>query len=176
MHSNEVRVSDISFDEEMGSARLIFEGYIPYAGEVDDPVVELFRPIRVKYVEEIFFTVIVNHYHDTLVCTLLPSNRRGRTQEELARVAKKALQGDSTDSGIVSKYRDIIEQFSQDEDGLKAYLEKIKAIGDAANEDEKTILINECNDGIKAFVAKLGLEMPSQRKKREQIKAQMQKR
>ena len=50
-------ISSTSIDENTGIARIIIEGNITVPHECDNPVIELFRPIRAIYVKEMFFTI-----------------------------------------------------------------------------------------------------------------------
>ena len=160
------QISSISIDEKTGSAKLIFEfdDSFPVSSECDDPFVELFRPIRVKYGKDIMFTILVNHGTDATICTLLPSNNNGHSLEDLKEMATTALKGDTKDAGIISEYRYILERFFESSDGLELYLEKIEQIKDSIGAN-KTVLINEVGENIKAFVAKAGFEMPSLKSK-----------
>ena len=159
---SKLQISSISIDEKTGSARLVFEfeGDFPSSTECDDPFVELFRPVRVKYGKDVMFTILVNHGADSTVCTLLPSNNNGHSLDELKEMATIALKGDTENAGIISEYRYILERFFESSDGLNLYLEKIEQIKDSIGAN-KTVLINEVGKNIKAFVAKAGFEMPS---------------
>ena len=159
---DKLAVSSISIDEKTGSARLVFEfeGDFPISSECDDPFVELFRPIRVKYGKDVMFTILVNHGADSTICTLLPSNNDGHSLDELREMATIALKGDTENAGIISEYRYILEQFFKSPDGLNLYLEKIEQIESSIGAT-KTVLCNEVGKNIKAFVAKQGFEMPS---------------
>ena len=168
MFLSPVRVFSSSFDEATASAHVTIEGQIPTPGECDDPIVELFRPIRYQVVQDVFFTIIVTHEKDRIACTILPSNRRNRTPEELAKVTRKALLGTAGQEGVLAKYVHILEQFFQDEEGLKLFLEKAEQIIHA-DDTEKASLTTECNELIKMFVRKNNLEMPSIRVRKAEI-------
>ena len=160
MFLSPVRVFSSSFDEASASAHVTIEGQIPTPGECDDPIVELFRPIRYQVMQDVFFTIIVTHKTDYITCTILPSNRRNRTPEELIKVTKKALLGNAEEKGVLWQYINILEKFFRDEEGLKAFLEKAEQVS-KADERERSSLCNECNEIIKVFVRKNDLEMPS---------------
>ena len=159
---SKLQISSISIDEKTSSAKLVFEfeGDFPVLSECDDPFVELFRPIRVKYGKNVMFTILVNHSADATICTLLPSNTEGHSLDELSEMAIIALKGDTKDAGIISEYRYILERFFDDPDGLKLYLEKIEQIESSIGAS-KTVLCNEVGKNLKTFVAKEGFEMPS---------------
>ena len=161
------QISSISIDEKTGSAKLIFEfnDSFPVSSECDDPFVELFRPIRVKYGKNIMFTILVNHGTDATICTLLPSNNNGHSLEDLKEMATTALKGDTKDAGIISEYRYILERFFESSDGLDLYLEKIEQIEDSVGAS-RTVLCNEVDKNIKSFVTKEGFEMPSLKDKK----------
>ncbi|MBR2725347.1 hypothetical protein IKE97_01715 [Candidatus Saccharibacteria bacterium] len=156
----EISVSSVSFDEKTGTARVIIDGAIPASGKYDDPIVELFRPIREKHINEIRFVILADHDNDRVICTIIPSNCRGRDEKTLLFVAKTALQGDF---GILNEYRQILENFFVDPDGLDLYLAKLEEAG-KVDTTRKSELRNECNDCIKAFAEKNGLKMPSMHK------------
>ncbi|MBQ6414218.1 hypothetical protein IJI28_01155 [Candidatus Saccharibacteria bacterium] len=162
------RVSAWSFDELNANAHITIDGQIPTPGECDDPVVELFRPIRYQCVNDVFFTIIVTHKTDCIACTIIPSNRRNRAQEELNRVTKKALLGDSSHKGVLTQYIDILEKFFRDDEGLKLFLEKAEEVTRAEGAERSSLCI-ECNEIIKMFVRKNNLEMPSLRKRKEAL-------
>jgi len=156
----EISVSSVSFDEKTGTARVIIDGAIPASGKYDDPIVELFRPIREKHINEIRFVILADHDNDRVICTIIPSNCRERDEKTLLSVAKTALQGDF---GILNEYRQILEKFFVDPDGLDLYLAKLQEAG-KVDTTRKSELRNECNDCIKAFAEKNGLKMPSMHK------------
>lgn len=167
----------VTFDEDTGNARIIIEGYIPSSAEADDPIVEIFRPIRHNQ-KEIHVTIIVYRDRDSVTCTLLPSNSRERPQDEFLKVAKRALKGDTRSGGIISQYLELLDKFFQDEEGLQLYLSKIEQIKETNDGPARTVVCNECNQSIKKFVEKCGLTMPSFKKvkktkeqKREESKA-----
>ena len=168
MFLSPVRVFSSSFDEASASAHVTIEGQIPTPGECDDPIVELFRPIRYQVVQDVFFTIIVKHEKDRITCTILPSNRRNRTPEELMKVTKKALLGSGEEKGVLTQYIDILENFFRDDEGLKAFLDKAKQAAQADG-SERSSLCAECNEIIKIFVRKNNLEMPSLRARKAEI-------
>lgn len=168
MFLSPVRVFSSSFDEASASAHVTIEGQIPTPGECDDPIVELFRPIRYQVVQDVFFTIIVTHKKEYITCTILPSNRRNRTPEELAKVTKRALLGSGNEKGVLSQYIDVLENFFRDDEGLKAFLDKAEQITQA-NDSEHSSLCTECNEIIKSFVRKNNMEMPSLKVRKAEI-------
>ena len=168
MFLSPIRVSAWSFDEAMATAHVTIDGQIPTPGECDDPVVELFRPIRYQCVNDIFFTIIVTHKTDCIACTIIPSNRRNRTQEELNRVTKKALMGENGNKGVLAQYIEILEKFFRDDEGLKLFLDKAEETTRAEGAERSSLCV-ECNEIIKMFVRKNNLEMPSLRERKAAI-------
>ncbi|MBO7718432.1 hypothetical protein J6S37_02995 [Candidatus Saccharibacteria bacterium] len=176
-------ISSISVEEKLGSARITIEGNIPVPNGCDDPLVELFRPVRLKYFDSnnpdsekkddgIFFTILTNHKENSVVCTLIPSNRRGRTIQVFLSIANKALKGGDGRSGIIADYQMIIEKFFCDSEGLSLYLDATERI-EKASEEMKADLCNACDEITKRFVKKNGLKMPSRKKKaRKKTKAE----
>ena len=152
-------ISSISINMD-GTVVITIEGAFPAPSECDDPLVELFRPIRVKYSKDVMYSILANHQAECTVCTLLPSNNDGHTLEEFKKMAITALKGDTDNAGILSEYRDILEKYFQDPKGLNLYLEKINQIPKLSGA-AKTILCNGINNDIKEFVTKNGFIMPS---------------
>lgn len=164
-------ISSTSIDENLGTARIIIEGNIPAPRECDDPIVELFRPIRNKYRKRIFFTILTKHTDKIVVCDLVASNSRQRTIEEFLCVAINTLEGGADDGkGVLADYVQVLEQFFKDKDGLSAYLAAVEKAKKLQNGAAATVYA-ACNDGIKKFVNKIGLTMPSL-KKTKKTKAQ----
>ena len=163
-------ISSISYKENLGTAELVIEGEIPVSDEFDDPIVELFRPIREKHKKDILFAILVFHKQDenTTVCKLVPSNRRNRDESTLLDIANSALKGED---GIIAEYRQILEAFFSDEKGLNSFVAKVKA-AEEAKETNKTALYDECNNTIKDFVEYYGLKMPSLKPKAKKTRAQ----
>lgn len=168
MYLSPIRVSARSFDEAMATAHVTIDGQIPTPGECDDPIVELFRPIRYQCVNDVFFTIIVTHKTDCIACTIIPSNRRNRSPKELMDVTRKVLMGDSGHKGVLAEYIDILEKFFRDDEGLKLFLEKAEEATRAEGAERSSLCI-ECNEIIKMFVRKNNLEMPSLRKRKEAL-------
>lgn len=170
-NSNEtnVRVSSTSFDEKSASAHVKIEGQIPTPYECDDPVVELFRPIRYQCVQDVFFIILVKHEADEIKCTILPSNRRKRTPEELTEATEKSINGDGENEGVLAKYTEILEKFFRDDEGLKLFLEKTTLVEQAESNVKKSQYSEEANEAIKAFVRKNNLEMPSLKARKKEI-------
>ncbi|MBQ3353095.1 hypothetical protein IJG89_01985 [Candidatus Saccharibacteria bacterium] len=147
-------VAATSIDENIGEARVVIEGgTITVPSNTDDPIVELFRPIRAENMDELLFVILVHRAADgRTICSLIPSNKRGRPAEELAAVASKLLKGED---GVVEKYKKILELYFTSPDGLETYI-KAAQKGD----------LEGCNASIKSFVASRGLKMPSLKKTR----------
>ena len=156
----ELNVSSIAIDENTGIAKIIIDGTLPVPNECDDPIVELFRPIRAKHKEKMFFVISVYHRPDDIVCTILPSNRRNRPQPEFLKIAITLLK-----ERILNDYETLLELFFTEKSGLKRYLENI----------EKGSFEKADND-IKKFVNDVGLEMPSLKKIEKKPKTKAQKR
>lgn len=170
-------ISSVSLDEKSGSVRIIIDGEIPVHHGADDPIVELFRPIRLKYRDEVFFTILTYHRNGCVLCDLIPSNRRDRTVEELLRVSLIALKGDSQNPGVLVEYQKILEKYFFDEDGMGTYL-SLSAYLDEVNEDtdEYRMTCQQINNGIKEFVKNNGLTMPSLKKVKKPKKTKAEKR
>ena len=162
---NNLFISSISYDETTGIARIIIDGHISVPGNCDDPIVELFRPIREKYFGEMVFTIMVKTKNDLTICEITPSNRRNRPLEEFFAVAIKTFEGDTNSNGLIAEYRSLLEKYFSDENGLKAYMGIIGKINKTNEEANKAAICNEANESIKNFVAKNGLIMPSRKKK-----------
>lgn len=144
-------ISSTSIDENDGSARIIIEGgTITVPANCDDPIVELFRPIRAENLDKLLFVILTRHYADRIVCTIIPSNKRDRPQEELVAIATKLLKGSSENEGIIKRFETILELYFSEPNGLETYLQSVKD-GDFEN----------CDESIKSFVADLGMKMPS---------------
>ena len=148
-------IASTSIDETQGSARIIIEGHIPAPADYDNPVVELFRPIREKYRKEIFFAIIVSTKNEETVCTLYPSNKRGREISEFIAVALKTLKGDSTSGGILADYTRILNEYISDPEGLETYLKLAKSQR-----------WSETDKATKSFISEHGFVMPSLKKKK----------
>ena len=170
-----IYVSSVSNFEATGTAQIIIDGSIPVPENCDDPLVELFRSVKINYFDEtvlnpkkeddgILFVIIPHHRVDRIVLDLLPSNRRGRTQEELVAVANTALQGGNGKSGILKEYTELLKKYIYDVDGLELYLSAVKGIEEAPDE-KKMDYCNLCNLTIKKFVAKLERKIPSRKTK-----------
>ena len=157
-----LQISSVSIDEMTGSAKIVFEfeDDVPVLAECDDPFVELFRPIRVKYSKNVMYTILVNHTADSTICTLLPSNNNGHSLSILSEMGSSALKGDTEKAGIISEYKYILERFFADPKGLTVYREKIEQASISIG-GNKTVLCNEVSKIIKDFVAREGFEMPS---------------
>ena len=158
-------VSSSSFEGSTGIAKIIIDGQIPVPKDFDDPIVELFRPIRAFCAEDVFFTILVNHKETSINCTILPSNQKNLKPDELVKAAKKAMLGSRANEGILGKYLEILEAFFRDEEGLKLFLERVEQAEQSTGELERTKIVREGNHVIKAFVHKNNLEMPSLKKK-----------
>ena len=170
-----VRVFSKSFDKASASAHVTIEGQIPTPGECDDPVVELFRPIRYQCVQDVFFTILVYHETDKIKCTILPSNRRNRTPKELTEVTQKAIEGDGDEDGILSQYVEILEKFFRDDNGLKLFLEKTTLVTRSESIAEESKYCKEANKVIKDFVRNNNLEMPSIKARKREIMQKLKK-
>lgn len=154
------KISSISINEKTGTARLIIEGYIPTTDKCDDPIVELFRPIRNKYQKLMHFIILVKHTDDAVICDLYASNKRGRTVEQFVSTAVATLEGGVTGKGIVADYANVLEQYFEDTDGLEKYLANIAKAVKLEN-GKAAAIYAECDSDVKTFVTKLGLTMPS---------------
>ena len=160
MSSSSISVSSGSFDEKSALIRITIEGRIPLPRGCDDPIVELFRPIRNQFTEDVFLVILVTRKEDCVICEILPSNRRNRTKKDLIEVTKKVLLDETEGKGVLQQYINILEEFFQDKNGLEAYLEKVKQITQA-DEKKRPVLCSECSDIIKEFAAGRNLEIPS---------------
>ena len=167
-------VSSTSIDENTGSARILIDGHMTVPNECDDPIVELFRPVRMKYKDEIFFIVMVRHKEDGIVCTLFPSNTRNRPLSEFLSTAISVLEGDINSQGMILDYIKVLETYFADKDGLQAYLDRLKK-AESVDEEKRVALYASCNSLIKEFVAKIGLTMPSRKALEAKIKKATQK-
>ncbi|MBR2753857.1 hypothetical protein IKD82_01710 [Candidatus Saccharibacteria bacterium] len=156
-------ISSTSIDENTGIARIIIEGNITVPHECDNPVIELFRPIRAIYVKEMFFTILFKATPDTIIVTIMPSNRHDRPINEFLSTAIELLEGSDRYPGVIRGYVNMLNDYFCKPAGLQAYLEKIKAI-EEADESMKSARIQALNNSIKDFVAEEGLIMPSFKK------------
>lgn len=163
--NDKVFVSSTTIDENTGEAIVTIEGEINLKKGCDDPVVELFRPIRVQHIDTMLFVITVTRHTDNIVCKIFPSNRRRRPQEEFLKVANELLLGNKDEEGIVDEYRTILELYFTEKEGLDSYLKSSKK-GDA----------ERCNDEIKKFVKDIGMKMPSRKKPAKPKKTKAQKR
>lgn len=175
MENTNFCVSSTSIDENTGSARILIDGQMTVPNECDDPIVELFRPVRMKYKEEMFFIVTVKHKEDSIVCTLFPSNTRNRPLDEFLATSISVLEGDINSQGMILDYIKILETYFNDKDGLDAYLKRLKT-AETADEEKRMSLYVSCNTLIKEFVTKIGLTMPSRKKVVKPQKTKAQKR
>lgn len=142
-------ITSKSVNNTTGSGRLIIEGDIPVPREFDDPVVELFRPIRAMHEKQLFFAILTARKDEsTIVCTFVPSNHENLENEELLRRASAIL------PVLIDEYETVLNLFFNEETGLKTYLSNVSN-GEFA----------KSNEAIKEFVRTLGLEMPSIQKK-----------
>ena len=172
---NSFLISSTSIDECTGTAKLTIEGNIIVPDKCDNPIIELFRPVRNKYKEEIFFVVTTIYKKGSIVCCLFPSNTRNRPIDEFLKTATSVLEGDDNNKGMMLDYVDILEAFFTEKDGLSTYLATLKK-AEQADESKKYALYTSCNEIIKTFVTKHGLKMPSFKKTVKPHKTKAQKR
>ena len=152
-----VTISSISTDCEHGSATIMIRGNIPVPKDVSDPLVEIFRPLKVPHMEEILFTIFARHEADSIKLTIYPSNNNNN--KKWCDEAIAALEGSSENAGLINEFSDLLEKYFNDPDGLELYLKNIQAI--EANLEERDTLSKKCDEDTKKFVAKQGLKMPS---------------
>ena len=155
-------ISSTSIDETQGSGRLVVEGQLVVPKECDDPIVELFRPIRAAQKDKMLFTVLVNRQVDSTSYTIYPSNHKDKAPDIFVKDALKCLKGDG---GILSNYKALLELYFSEKTGLETYLKYLKQ-----KEYDK------CNESIKKFVADIGLTMPSLKPVEKPKKTKAQKR
>ena len=175
MEKNGLLISSTSIDECSGTAKLVIEGNIIVPDKCDNPIIELFRPVRNKYRHELFFVVTTIYKKDNITCCLFPSNTRNRPIDEFLKTAASVLEGDDNNKGMVLDYVDILEAFFTEKDGLNTYLATLKK-AEQAEESKKYALYSSCNEIIKNFVTKHGLKMPSFKKTVKPHKTKAQKR
>lgn len=156
----ELNILSTSIDENTGIASIIIEGTIKVPKECDNPIVELFRPIRLKYSEDMLFTILVTVKTGAVTATIIPSNRRARKIEEFLATAIGILEGNDKYPGMIREYTEILEKYLVSEKGLKTYV-KLAEEAEKADNSTKSAKIKKCNDSIKSFVAGEGLIMPS---------------
>ena len=157
----ELNISSTSVDENTGIARIIIEGTIKVPKECDDPIIELFRPIRLIVAEDMLFTVLAKTTNDSIIINLIPSNRRNRKIKEFLSVAIEVLEGSEKYPGVVREYTKLLNNYFEKANGLKRYLEIIEKDSD----ELLPSTIKAANDSIKMFVAEEGLTMPSFKKR-----------
>ncbi len=155
-------ISSTSTDDNTGSGRLVIEGQLTVPNECDDPIVELFRPIRATQKDKMFFVVYTNRQEHSITCTLYPSNHKNRPEEVFIKDALGCLKGES---GILANYKTILELFFTEKTGLELWKKAL---------EKKDY--NKCNEIIKKFVIDVGLTMPSRKKLPKPKKTKAQKR
>ncbi len=159
-------ISSISTDEISGTGRIVIEGQLTVPNECDDPIVELFRPIRYKQKDKMLFVVLTDRQESSITCTLIASNHKSRPNDVFLKDAIKCLKGgDSENSGILADYTAILELFFTEKSGLKLWEKALQ------RQDYQ-----KCNEIIKNFVSHIGYEMPSRKKPEKKKKSKAEKR
>ncbi|MBR2994368.1 hypothetical protein IKF32_00385 [Candidatus Saccharibacteria bacterium] len=148
-----------SIDRDTGSARIVIEGQLTIPGDCDDPIVELFRPIRATLKNKMLYTILVTRQCDTISCTLYPSNNKGQDQETFIGESLKYL------PGVLSDYEVILNLYFQEKTGLDTFRKWV--------EKEEYA---KANESIKKFITDIGLTMPSLKPKEKIKKTKAQKR
>ena len=161
----ELNILSTSIDENTGIASIIIEGTIKIPKECDNPIVELFRPIRLKYSKEMLFTILILARNGSISSTIIPSNRRARKIDEFLATAIEILEGNNKYPGMIREYTEILEKYFISEKGLKTYI-KLAEEAEKADNSTKSAKIKKCNESIKSFVAEEGLIMPSFKKRK----------
>lgn len=156
----ELNILSTSIDENTGIASIIIEGTIKVPKESDNPIVELFRPIRLKYSEDMLFSILVTMKNGSIIATIIPSNRRARKIDEFLATAIEILEGNDKYPGMIREYTEILEDYFLLETGLETYIKLAKEV-ESADNLTKSAKIKLINDSIKAFVVEEGLIMPS---------------
>lgn len=152
-------ISSESLDRNTGSVKIIIEGTLAVPRNCDDPIVELFRPIRATLKKDMLYTILVTRQCDTISCTLYPSNNNGQDQETFIQDSLKYL------PGALADYETILNLYFQEKTGLETF-RKLVDKGDYA----------KANESIKNFTAEIGLVMPSLKPKEKIKKTKAQKR
>lgn len=161
----ELNILSTSIDENTGIASIIIEGTIIVPKECDNPIIEIFRPVRLKYSKEMLFTILVTVKNGSISSTIIPSNRRARKIDEFLATAIEILEGNDKYPGMIREYTEILEKYFVSEKGLKTYIKLAEEVEKADN-SQKSAKIKKCNDSIKNFVAGEGLIMPSFKKRK----------
>ena len=152
-------ISSESLDRNTGSVKIIIEGNLAVPRDCDDPLVELFRPIRATVKNKLLYTILVTRQCDTISCTLYPSNNNGIEKERFVQESLEYL------PELLSDYETILALFFQEKTGLETF-KKLRDKGDFA----------KANESIKKFIADIGLAMPSLKPKEKVKKTNAQKR
>ena len=134
-----------SVNEETGSGEILIEGDFPVPKRFDDPIVELFRPIRAKYRDLVLFTIYVVRGKGQIKCVLYPSNMKKFSSENFFNTATNLLR-----YMIIDEYEALLDLFFEEESGVGLFNENIK------NND-----FAKCGEDIESFIRKAGYEMPS---------------
>ncbi|MBR3139122.1 hypothetical protein IKG38_03920 [Candidatus Saccharibacteria bacterium] len=161
---NVLYISSTCIDENTGEGRLVIEGQLTVPNKCDDPIVELFRPIRKNQEDEMLYIVTLSRHESTITCSLVPSNHKEKEFEVFLKDALKVLKGDSKSAGILDNYKAMLELFFTEKTGLEQWKKALDK-GDFA----------KCNEIIKTFVADLGFTMPSMHQPEKQKKTKEQK-
>ncbi len=158
-------ISSTSIDDNTGTGRLVIEGQLTVPNGCDDPIVELFRPIRATQKDEMLFIVLLGRKENTITASLVPSNHKNRENDVFIKDALKCLKGCPKNAGILDNYRAILELFFSEKTGLETWKKALEK-GD----------YSKCNEIIKSFVTDVGLTMPSMHQPKKQKKTKEQKR
>ncbi len=152
----EFLISSKSFDETNGTGKIIMEGVLPIPKGFDEPIVELFRPIRAK--ENILYTIVVIRKEECIICTFYPSCFEQKPGKDFFETATRLLRK------IVEEYEALLGLFFEKEEGLTKFLANVE------NDD-----FVKANEDIKAFVKSVGFEMPSIKKRLKEIEKEANK-
>ncbi len=145
-------VSSKSIDGNTGTGSISIEGNFPIPKGFDDPLIELFRPIRAKYKESVLFTISVTRREESILCTMYPSNMQGYNQDEFFKMATKLL------PIIIDEYEEILDKFFEEDSGIGKFIDNAKNKDSVKNSDD-----------LKKFVEGLGMKMPSIQKELRQL-------
>ncbi len=153
-------IASTTIDENTGNALIYIDGVIAVPKECDDPIVELFRPIRLKYAQDMLFSTYTIKRIDSVIFAINASNGRNRPLEEFLSIATEILEGSERYPGMIREYTEILDHYFSKPTGLEMYLKLAQEV-EEANSLTKAAKIKACNDSIKKFVAEQGLVMPS---------------
>ena len=99
------------------------------------------------------FVILTKRTENKTVCTIYPSNCRGRDVKTFLIIANRLLR-----DNLIGEYQKLLETFFNSKDGLQLYLKKLEQ---AEKSDDESKIYESIDSDIKKFVEKEGMKMPT---------------